>query len=350
VVYPYYEIQRYPTNVGVVNSLISTTVQSANIQLHSIPNKMYILARQRNADQTAFTSDVFAAITNVNINWNNKNGLLSAATPFDLYKMSVANGLQLSYSQFINYVGSPICVTFGKDVCLDANECPGLLGTYQLQLQVTFTNPNASTNINYDLYIITVSEGCITIEDNRSITQIGVMSQNDVINSLNAPMVDYNHLMKMRGASFWSNVKDFFVDAGKGIKKAYDVVSPYVGPAISAINTGRKLLGYGRSGGDYSGGAYSGGVANEWTKYVRDNAGSGKSKKKLAEMYHEKMGTKPVKKAKKAKKTKKAGSKKCAPGKVKKRVMRCEKKGGVLYEGGDMMDRDEMSRFLESQD
>ena len=89
------------------------------------------------------------------------------------------------------------------------------------------------------------------------------------------------------------------------------MVSPYVGPAISAINTGRKLLGYGAR----SGGAYSGGVANKWTDFLAEHAGSGKTKKQLAAMYHKKEGTKPVKKAKKA------GSKKCAAGKVKKNVL-----------------------------
>lgn len=341
VVYPYYEIQRYPTNVGSVAALGSTTVQSANIQLHSIPTKMYVLARRRNNDQTAFTSDVYASISNINVNWNNRTGLLSAATPFDLYKMSVTNGLQLSYSQFKSYVGSPLCIQFGKDICLESNECPGLLGTYQLQINVTFTNPNASSAVNYDLYIITVSEGCLTIEDNRAVTQIGVMSQNDVVNSLNAPFVDYNHLMKMRGASFWGNVKDFFSDAARGVKKAYDVVSPYVIPAVKTALELKKLAGMGLSGGVPSGGA-----ATAYSDFLHAHKGSGKTRAQLTAMYHKQKGSKPAKKTKKTKKAASKKAKRCPTGFNK----GCIKKGGIVYEGGDLMDRDEMSKFLAESD
>lgn len=341
VVYPYYELQRYPTNVGEVLSGATTTVQSSNIQLHSIPSKMYVVARRRNKDQTVFTSDVYASISNINVNWNNRTGLLSAATPFDLYKMSVSNGLQLSYPQFKSYVGSPLCIQFGKDICLESNECPGLLGTYQLQLNVTFTNPNASSAINYDLYIITVSEGCLTIEDNRAITQIGVMSQSDVVNSLNNPFVDYNHLMKMRGASFWGNVKDFFSDAARGVKKAYDVVSPYVIPAVTTALKLKSLAGMGLSGGVPSGGA-----ATAWSDFQKAHKGSGKTQKTILAMYHKQKKSKPAKKAKKTKKAATKKAKRCPTGFNK----GCVQKGGIVYEGGDLMDRDEMSRFLAESD
>lgn len=347
VVYPYYEIQRYPTNVGSVASLASTTVQSANIQLHSIPNKMYVLARQRNADQTVFTSDVFAAITNLSINWNNRNGLCSAATTYDLYKMSIANGLQLSYSQFTKSVGSPICLTFGKDICLESNEAPGMLGTYQLQMSVTFTNPNASSAINYDLYIVTVSEGALTIQDNRAITQIGCFSQNDVINSLNAPFVDYNHLMKMRGASFWGNVKDFFSDVGKGVKHAYDTVSPYVIPAVKTALELKNMAGLGA----ISGGLCSGSGANAWTDFKSKHAGKGYDNAQLSKMWNEHKASLTKKTKAKAKpkakaKAKSKVGKRCPVGYNK----GCVKKGGIVYEGGDLLDRDQMANLFADMD
>lgn len=121
VVYPYYSVDRYPTSnglaltaYGTAASTNSVTQSSANIQLNSIPTKMYIFARQRNQDRTAFTSDIFAGITNVSINFDNRSGLLSSATQFDLFKMSQENGMNLSWLQFSRWVGSPVCVVFGK--------------------------------------------------------------------------------------------------------------------------------------------------------------------------------------------------------------------------------------------
>lgn len=135
-----------------------------------------------------------------------------------------------------------------KDIGLPANRAPGMLGTYQLQMNVTYQNLHNSS-VLFDLYIVTVSEGCITIEDNRAITQLGVLSQNDVLDSLGAPEVSYNQLMKFSGASFWSNLKNFFGDVARGIKSSYETVAPIVKEAIPIVQGVKTLLGHGRSGG-----------------------------------------------------------------------------------------------------
>jgi len=259
VVYPYFEIQRYPTNWGNIVAGGSAIIQSANIQLNSIPRRMYIMARRRNADQTYLTTDTFAQITNLSINWNNNSGLMSSAQPQDLFKMSNKNQCNLSWEQFSKFVGSPVCVEFGSDIALLPDECPGMLGTYQLQLQANVTNLSAAT-INFDLYVITVSEGVFTITDNRAVSQIGVVSKMDVVNSNNAPMVDYNELQKVYGGNFWDSVKGFFGDVGRGIKKGYDYVAPIVKEVLPYVKDAKALLGMGASsGGRKKGGVPSGG-------------------------------------------------------------------------------------------
>lgn len=182
-VYPYYEVQRYPTNIGNVTFGTPVQVQSANIQLHSIPLKMYLFLRRTNSTRTAFTSDVFGRINNLSIQWNNRNGLLSSATIQDLYHMSQVNGLDLSWSQFNQYVGSPICIQFGRDICLQANECPGMLGTYQLQVNANVSNLNSSEVLNMDFYIVTVSEGSFTIQDKLMSLLVAILIEN-LLNSV----------------------------------------------------------------------------------------------------------------------------------------------------------------------
>lgn len=256
VVYPYFEIQRYPTNWGNILAGESAVIPSANIQLNSIPRRMYIMARRRNADQTYLTTDTFGQITNLSVNWNNNSGLLSSAQPQDLFKMCNKNQCNLSWDQFSKFVGSPVCIEFGSDIGLLPDETGGMLGTYQLQLQATVKNLSAAT-INFDLYIITVSEGTFTITDNRSVAQIGIVSKMDVVNSDKAPMVDYNELQKVHGGNFWDSVKGFFGDVGRGIKKGYDYVAPIVKEVLPYVKDAKALLGMGgarRKGGVPSGG------------------------------------------------------------------------------------------------
>jgi major capsid protein len=284
-VYPYYSVQRYPTSGGSIANGVSTTLSSNNIQLKSIPNKIYLFVRRRNADQTYATTNTFLQINGISLDWNNNSGLLSSATPMDLYHMSVQNGLQMSWNQWNSHVGGMMCISFARDICLDSSEAPGMLGTYQLYVELDVTNISGAT-LNVDFYIVTVSEGTFTITDNSAIANIGVVSANDVLSSINAPEVPYNDLIDQRGGAFFDNIKKFFSDVGQGVKKAYNVgkniydkVSPFIAPA-------RMLLGVGRN----EGGSYSGGVANSWTEFMHMHKGQGLSKQQLAAMYHRQTG------------------------------------------------------------
>ena len=163
VSYSWYDIQRYPTNftstIGAFRSgapLNTATIQSNNIQLQSIPKRLYLFCRRNNSSLNATTPDTFLSITNIVVNWNNRSGLLSSASQQDLYNMSKENGLCLSWEQFsggplnnnsfvtpvapatnrAGTVGSVICIEMGKDIGLDSSEAPGMLGTYQLQINI----------------------------------------------------------------------------------------------------------------------------------------------------------------------------------------------------------------------
>lgn len=343
VPYPYYEVQRYPTNVGSIapNGIVSLA-PSSNIQLKSIPNRMYVFARRRNQDQTVFTSDVFAAIDQISIQWNNRNGLLSSASAQSLWRTSQENGLCLSWTQTQKYNGLPLCLVFGKDICLDADEAPGKLGTYQLQLNATVRNINQSETINFDLYIITVSEGTLWLENNRCVTQVGVISSGDIVNIKNAPMVDYNEVNNFSGASFWSNIKSFFSDVGRGVKKAYDTVAPVIKDAMPIIQGIKTLTGHGMMGGVPSGGS-------TYSDFLKKNGGKGLSRAQLTKMYYQEQGAHCKKIAKKVKAAGKPAKKRKAPKKKKaapkkKRVVK-KKKGGVLYEGGELIDRSDFGDY-----
>lgn len=272
-VYPYYSVNRYPTNRGEEFAPnLSRTLSTQNIQLQSIPRRMYIFARKQNIDLTYEHTDTYFRIDNISVNWNNQSGLLSSASEQDLYRMCVKNGLNMSWSQFnggptttmsgtneqFGTIGSVLCIEFGTDIALAPEEAPGMLGTYQIQMDVGVTNVNESLAITPTLYVIVISEGTFTIRNNNCISQVGVISRREVLASQQnqSLYVDYNDIVDAYGGNFWSGVKHFGERIYKGIRKAYKKVAPYVKKAAPYVKRGVKiaekllpLLGLGEYGG-----------------------------------------------------------------------------------------------------
>ncbi len=238
--YPYYEIQRYPTDANsAIASGASVILSSSNIQLNSIPRMMYIFARKRNSDLTNLDTDTFLSIEKVSINWANNSGLLSNATKRDLYEMSKKNGCNLNWRawsgentffnsggtvQQINGVGSVLAVEFGTDLAVGIDEAPGLNGTYQLQMEVNLTNRSANS-VTPTLYVVVSNEGVFTIENNSAYSQVGVISRQDVLNAQKQKGINYNDLRYMAGASFFRSLS-------RGLKRIYKKASPIVKKAI----------------------------------------------------------------------------------------------------------------------
>ena len=248
-VYPYFNIDRYPTaaiSVAGTNltslgapAYTSVAVESNNIQLQSIPRRIYVFAREQNQDRLLVTniapvfpnvngtstsaqvftgpwgrSDSYAVINKIVLNYNNNAGLLSSASQQDLYRMAVNNGCQLSWNQFSNEVGSVLALDFGKDIQLGDLEAPGKLMTSQLQMTVTIQN-NSPITKNYTLYVIVVSEGTFTIVDNRCITQIGVVSENDIFEaSKSQEHAPYTTIENIYGGDFFSGLKQMVKNGG----------------------------------------------------------------------------------------------------------------------------------------
>jgi len=155
VTYPYFVIDRYPTPFGTINSNAQATISSNNIQLNSIPRRMYIACRPDNSVLYANpnTPDSFAAITGISVNWANNSGLLSSASQYQLYLMSLKNHCNQSWTQWSggpvnlagvfptggtisppvaatggSYIGAccgPLCIEFGTDIGLGDSEAPG---------------------------------------------------------------------------------------------------------------------------------------------------------------------------------------------------------------------------------
>jgi len=264
ITYGFYDINRFPSDVPNIVSGVTNTYSSNNIQLSSIPQKMYVFMRQRNSDLYANPSntDAFFSIQNVNVQWNNIAGILSTATQQQLYAISIKNGCTMSYAEWsggpvysgsnfatqYNTVGSVFCANFGEDIPLSEIEAPGKNGQYQIQVNVTSTNTYAQTT-NATLWLVFVSEGTFTIEKlGLATANIGVITSNDILNAKSNGYVSMNVIKRQNGGDFLDTIKNFFSNQVLPLIKQSKIASnlanlvPVVGPALS---NSIKNLGYG---------------------------------------------------------------------------------------------------------
>lgn len=265
ITYPYFDVQRFTTDNSPVNAGVTQIFTSNNVQLSSIPRRLYIYIRERNQDlySNASNTDTYFSIQNVNIQFMNKNGLLSSCNENQLYQMAKKNHCNMSYTQWsggpvykagsftatMGTIGSILCIEFATDIGLDSLDAPGKLQQCTLQVQVTATNISDHT-ITPSLMVVPVLEGSFTIQGLGSASvNIGVISSKDILECQGSPFVSYADVEHVNGGNFFSGLYDFgkkihdFVKGHKLVSKG--LLSP-LGTVLDVV-TGlpiSKPLGY----------------------------------------------------------------------------------------------------------
>lgn len=277
VSYSFYNIKRYITSDNqALAPFASRTLVANNFQLSSIPRRLLIYVKRRTIDEDYTTTDTFMQINNINLLWNNSNGLLSSASLQDLYDVAVGNGCNVSFEQwsggpaynlsfvvppigfdsptpqFYGTIGSVLALTPGKDIGLGSLQAPGLLQNFQIQIQVTVKNMNHRESIIPSLYIIVVEDGTFTIQNLSGIQQVGVITPQEILNLSASPDAEVVELDQMMGGNFWTGLKDFGEGFVKGVERVLPViekgveigskVAPLVAPLLLAAGDkkGRK--------------------------------------------------------------------------------------------------------------
>ena len=178
--FPYRKVVRYTQNVGLLASTpVSYLTQTA--QLDAIPHQVYLFAQQRKADKSYLSSQTFAAITNVKLNFDAQQTILSTASQYQLYEISRRNGNKQTWEQFIKFQGSVVCLNFGTDIELPSDVAPGVRGKYTLSVDVTLQNVNTTnTTINYDLMMVVVYDGIAQLSEGHTNLILGPMTKESV--------------------------------------------------------------------------------------------------------------------------------------------------------------------------
>jgi len=106
--YDYHRYEHHSTDIaGAQNPATANGKKDYmnNFTLNCIPARMYVWIRKKEGDRTQYDTDAFARIEAINMTMGNTN-LLNSASEQDLWRMSVDNGLKMSFSEWHDYCGS----------------------------------------------------------------------------------------------------------------------------------------------------------------------------------------------------------------------------------------------------
>jgi len=204
-VVPYMDFPRYLTssqNTTSVAPQASASLTSSNLQINQIPDLFIITVRKPMSAQTIQDASAFFAINNISINLNNQSGLLSSASTYDLWRMSVKNGSVQSWREFsgvanvavggtgvgavVNTTGSVLIINPAYDLSLPDYITCGSLGNYNFQFQMGATNTLSAVggaNITPEICCITVNSGILTTQQGVSAIYTGILTKEMVLNA-----------------------------------------------------------------------------------------------------------------------------------------------------------------------
>ena len=214
----------YPVFVSsdsdTLNAGASKTIVSQNFQLNQIPDLFILCVRRPMSSTTIRNTNSFLPIRSISINFNNSSGLLSSATPQDLYRISKINGSQQSWLEFWGYAGksainatlanpvldgylystsgSLIIINPSRDLSLPYYLSNGSIGSYNIQFKVDVINNNAD-NFIPELVLITANSGIMVNQEGQTDIYTGLLTKELVVNSSikqeGIPSASYNRLV-----------------------------------------------------------------------------------------------------------------------------------------------------------
>ena len=266
--YAYHNIDALPTQgqlvvPGMTDPLnpSSITLSLNNVQLQGIPKKMFIFAKRSDNQDTPFSTDTYLPLDvkkrPLTIEFNNQT-FLSNATAQDLYHLSVKNGNNQTWSQFIKHTGSVVCLNFGVDIGLPFSESSGTVGNWMIRCEASFVN-TSKDDIRPKLYVVMVYDGVYNIIDGSANHNNGVLSKNDVVNAQLSQLTFKDAEEIYNGGNFFSTMgslfrkaKPYIVEAAKkgnqylkDTKLISKTLSSYENPYSQAAGGIAALLGYG---------------------------------------------------------------------------------------------------------
>ena len=247
-VVPYMEFPRFISSQSttIAAGTVASGVSTQTITLPQIPDMLLVYAKPNVYQPT--DADYYLPITRVSVNFDNFAGLLSSHTTEQLYAMSVKNGLDMDWNQWIgeakvaSAVGGDVQTTGGflvlkpsQDIVLQSGQAPSLVGNYTLQMTLSISNPGASAVTSYNIYIVTVNSGFFESIKGSSRIVKGVLTEEDIIPAPLAPAGTRASLHRLVGAGFMDNLANVLTKVKEVGSKALPIaraVAPMLKPML----------------------------------------------------------------------------------------------------------------------
>lgn len=241
---PYVDLPRYITsNLGGIGKAaydstggsqrivkVTKDFESTNIQINQLPDYFIIAARVTPTFSEFYPTGAamknapsFLAINSISVNLNNTSGLLSSATSSDLYRMSVANhsnqtfsawsgvysasqGTGFAYAGAASFpaantttstyavptltkeypsVGSVLVLNPAKDLSLPDYLSSGSLGSFNFQFRLNCSNYHitSATDVPVELIVVAVNSGIFTTIAGSSNIFTGLLTKSMVLDA-----------------------------------------------------------------------------------------------------------------------------------------------------------------------
>jgi len=213
---------------------------SDSIKLSMVPRRALVWAQRTSPTRNFNTTQNFLGISQISLQWDNQAALLSVATEEQLWEMSQKNGSNLSWHDWHKYRGACAIIDFGEDVGLGDDLAPGTQGQFSAQFLVTLTNLN-SAPIDAELFIVWINEGTLTVVPNGSVSNLGNLTREIVLASIESPPIHPSAHEQLAGGSLWTGVKNLV----RNVAKELAPFAPILGLAAGAAGLGGLAKGIG---------------------------------------------------------------------------------------------------------
>jgi len=261
---PYMDFPRYLTNSANSTSIISgaaATLTSSNLQINQIPDLFLINVRVPMSSQDWRNPSSFLTLNSISINLNNQSGLLSSASQYDLWRISIKNGSTQSWEEFsgqalvnVNATGAGLIIpTTGSllvlnpayDLSLPDYITCGSLGNYNFQFSCNVSNQYGVT-IQPEIIVICVNSGIFTTQQGVSAVYTGILTKEMVLDAKTSQQASAMKSMEIKRMT-GGNMLNMPLTAMKAFRRVRGMIP--------------KLI-----GGEPSGGAHSGGAKGRLSK------------------------------------------------------------------------------------
>ena len=267
-VLPFDEFQPTPTDIGMFAPGEERETSSTVIQFGSVPQQLFVYAKMRNGDRYSNlqneigSTDTFAQISQLVINYDNQAGILSEARPIQLYQACVANGLQDSYQEFVGEVndgfvaagvdavtgfpvgkigltGTVIRLMFGKDIAASGSLIPGLLGRSTFIVRCRVKNVNYHRAMGFDLWVVPVYEGLVSFSGGTGRKEIAPLTSTELVAA--SPVSGISYLAYE--AAFGNGFFDTIGKIAKGVGSVLGMIpTPFTQTVSGVVGKVGKFL------------------------------------------------------------------------------------------------------------